>query len=405
MRHVPLVILIAAVAVLAGVTVVALGRGGEIAHFRADYSPLKLDEVTATDVVLFRPPFTLWGYNSQATDEALARIADALTERDIEITALRQEVADLQWTTPGRRRPRPQDRPDHSGPPAPAGPSVPGAAALAGPAGGESALAEPGSPEAAEALVRPPEARRAGRRKGGAAPPGGQGPGGQGPGGRGPGRQGPGGQEPGVEEPGVEESGGQADLLDGPVDADGPARPASSPRPPSSRTTSPARPGGPPFPDAPPPDASDASDALGALGALGRSGAGGAQDAPDTSSRRASSPPFADAPRPAGRPPFPDAPRPPGLDDRDRAGDVGRPMDAPPSPARSGDDAAPEAGAEPEPPLREDQYPGLRGTGGGGPAALGRTNPRFRLPRDAPAAATGPGPAGPDADDEEEDSW
>jgi hypothetical protein len=104
MRNVPVVMLIAAVAVLAGVVVVALGRGGELAFFPADYAPIKLDEIAATDVVLFRPPMALWGYNAQATDEALNRIADALTERDIEITALRQQVADLQAASPAARR-------------------------------------------------------------------------------------------------------------------------------------------------------------------------------------------------------------------------------------------------------------------------------------------------------------
>ena len=105
MRNVPVVMLVAAVAVLAGVIAVALGRGGELAFFPADYAPLKLDEIAATDVVLFRPPMAAWGYSVQATDEALNRIAEALTERDIEITALRQQVADLEATSPaGRRR-------------------------------------------------------------------------------------------------------------------------------------------------------------------------------------------------------------------------------------------------------------------------------------------------------------
>jgi hypothetical protein len=104
MRNVPVVMLVAAVAVLAGVVVVALGRGGELTFFQADYAPIKLDEIAATDVVLFRPPMALWGYNAQATDEALNRIADALTERDIEITALRQQVADLAAASPAARR-------------------------------------------------------------------------------------------------------------------------------------------------------------------------------------------------------------------------------------------------------------------------------------------------------------
>jgi hypothetical protein len=99
MLNVPVVLLLAAVAVLVGVVVVALGRGGEMTFFPADYAPIKLGEVAATDVVLFRPPLGLWGYNAQATDEALGRIADALTERDIQIAALRQQVADLEAET------------------------------------------------------------------------------------------------------------------------------------------------------------------------------------------------------------------------------------------------------------------------------------------------------------------
>ena len=114
MLTVPVLLLIVAVAVLGGVIVVALGRGGELAYFQADYAPLRLDEVSATDVVLFRPPMGLWGYNAQATDEALNRIADALTERDIEITALRQRVADLEAASPRPGRPAP--RPGTEGP-------------------------------------------------------------------------------------------------------------------------------------------------------------------------------------------------------------------------------------------------------------------------------------------------
>src|SRR5579875_643681 len=92
----PVVMLVAAAAVLVGVVVVALGRGGELSFFQADYVPLGLEQVGATDVALFRPPVALWGYNTQATDEALNRIAEALTERDIRISALEQRVADLE---------------------------------------------------------------------------------------------------------------------------------------------------------------------------------------------------------------------------------------------------------------------------------------------------------------------
>ncbi|HEY2575035.1 MAG TPA: hypothetical protein VGI74_01890 [Streptosporangiaceae bacterium] len=100
----PVVMLVAAGAVLIGVIVVALGRGGELADFQADYFPLKLEQISATDVALFRPPVALWGYNAQATDEALNRIATALTERDIELSALQQQVADLEASADRRTR-------------------------------------------------------------------------------------------------------------------------------------------------------------------------------------------------------------------------------------------------------------------------------------------------------------
>ena len=96
MLNVPVVMLVAAAVVLIGVIYVATGRGGELGFFQPDYAPLKMDQVTSTDVALFRPPTALWGYRMQATDEALSRIAGAITERDIEISALQQRVTDLQ---------------------------------------------------------------------------------------------------------------------------------------------------------------------------------------------------------------------------------------------------------------------------------------------------------------------
>jgi hypothetical protein len=92
---VPVVMLLAALAILAGVVVVASGRGGEMAYEHPDYPPLDLGPVTAADVALFRPPSAAWGYNMRLTDEALERIARALTERDVRISALQQQVADL----------------------------------------------------------------------------------------------------------------------------------------------------------------------------------------------------------------------------------------------------------------------------------------------------------------------
>jgi hypothetical protein len=92
-RTVPILLLLAAAVILAGVVSVAMGHGGEMAEFAMDYLPPDL--VSAADVVLLRPPSALWGYNVQVTDEALNRIAQAITERDVEIAVLRQQLAEL----------------------------------------------------------------------------------------------------------------------------------------------------------------------------------------------------------------------------------------------------------------------------------------------------------------------
>jgi hypothetical protein len=84
-----------AVVILVGVFFVATGRGGELAYEHADHAPLDLGPVSATDVVLLRPPTALWGYNMQVTDEALERIAQAVRDRDVTIAFLQQRLADL----------------------------------------------------------------------------------------------------------------------------------------------------------------------------------------------------------------------------------------------------------------------------------------------------------------------
>jgi hypothetical protein len=92
---VPVVLLIAGLVVLVAVVLVAAGRGGELPAERADYAPLDLGPASATDVALLRPPTNAWGYNMQATDEAMAHIAESIRERDIRIVALEQLVTDL----------------------------------------------------------------------------------------------------------------------------------------------------------------------------------------------------------------------------------------------------------------------------------------------------------------------
>jgi len=88
-------LLIAGLVIVIAVILVAAGRGGELPAERADYAPLDLGPVSATDVALLRPPANAWGYNMQATDEAMAHIAESIRERDIRIVALEQLVTDL----------------------------------------------------------------------------------------------------------------------------------------------------------------------------------------------------------------------------------------------------------------------------------------------------------------------
>src|SRR5438105_376664 len=88
---VPVILVLAAVAILACVVVAALGGAGEMATFPSDFAPLRLDELTAADVGLLRPPLALWGYNVSATEEALGVIARSVTARDVEIATLRRE--------------------------------------------------------------------------------------------------------------------------------------------------------------------------------------------------------------------------------------------------------------------------------------------------------------------------
>lgn len=95
--YVPILLLLAAAVILAGVVSVAMGHGGEMAEFAMDYLPPDL--VSAADTVLLRPPSALWGYNVQVTDEALNRIAQVITERDVEIAVLRQQLTELRSAT------------------------------------------------------------------------------------------------------------------------------------------------------------------------------------------------------------------------------------------------------------------------------------------------------------------
>ena len=106
-----------------------------MAVFSGDLAPIDLDEVTATDVVLLRPPMSLWGYNAQATEEALRAIARSVTARDAEIATLRRELTDLRADRDGGRPPAREERP---------------------PARDEGERASPGSQDDGEGPVLPP---------------------------------------------------------------------------------------------------------------------------------------------------------------------------------------------------------------------------------------------------------
>jgi hypothetical protein len=103
------VLLAAAAAILCGVVVVAMGRGGELVLFAPDRRPLDPEILTAADVALLRPPAALWGYDRQATHVVLNMVAQTMTDRDVEIAALRRQLADLQSAAPQSQLRRPAD--------------------------------------------------------------------------------------------------------------------------------------------------------------------------------------------------------------------------------------------------------------------------------------------------------
>ncbi|WP_326644569.1 hypothetical protein OG884_10625 [Streptosporangium sp. NBC_01755] len=92
------VLALAAVAVIAGVTMVAMGRGGELSEFAPDVPPLDLPkggQLGAVDFMALQLPVSLVGYHTQSVDETLNRVAGALSERDTRIAVLEQRVSEL----------------------------------------------------------------------------------------------------------------------------------------------------------------------------------------------------------------------------------------------------------------------------------------------------------------------
>jgi hypothetical protein len=154
------VLLAAAIAILACVVAVAMGWGGEMSESRRDLPTLRLRARTAAEVARLRLPGSAFGYQREATDQALYAIAWLVAERDAEIADLRQEL----WRLRGQRvGGGPAELPAGGAAEAPvAGPAELPAAGPAGlPAAGPAEL--PGAElEPCEAEPEPPASESAG---------------------------------------------------------------------------------------------------------------------------------------------------------------------------------------------------------------------------------------------------
>ena len=88
-----ILIAVAALAVLVGVVLVVLGKGGQLARVEADHPPLDLPDdrpVGAWDLRRLLLPLSLWGYHVRAVDDLLLRLTGTLEERE-------EHIADLEW--------------------------------------------------------------------------------------------------------------------------------------------------------------------------------------------------------------------------------------------------------------------------------------------------------------------
>ncbi|MGN9840896.1 hypothetical protein ACTMTI_22510 [Nonomuraea sp. H19] len=92
------ILAIAAIAVLACVVLVSLGKGGELTEFPPDVPPLDLPEpgqLTAVDFMALQLPVNLVGYHTASVDETLRKAAGAISARDTRIAVLEQRVSEL----------------------------------------------------------------------------------------------------------------------------------------------------------------------------------------------------------------------------------------------------------------------------------------------------------------------
>ena len=88
-------IVLVGIALLGGIVVVAMGRGGELSRDGAD-QPAATDFESWADVAHYRPPAALLGYHAGATDRALQLISRVMAEREAEIAWLRERLRELQ---------------------------------------------------------------------------------------------------------------------------------------------------------------------------------------------------------------------------------------------------------------------------------------------------------------------
>ncbi len=92
MLVVPFVLLAAAIAILSGVVVTAMGRGGELTIFHRDLPAEHFQLRSVADVANLRLPAGFFGYQEQATSAALRDIVGLLASQEAEIARLREEV-------------------------------------------------------------------------------------------------------------------------------------------------------------------------------------------------------------------------------------------------------------------------------------------------------------------------
>ncbi|WP_433350561.1 hypothetical protein ACQP25_40935 [Microtetraspora malaysiensis] len=91
------VLALAAIAVVAITVKVSQGHGGEMAVFLPDTPPLVIPRgrLNAADLARLQLPIGLVGYQTDAVDVTLQRVAASLGERDLHIAALEQRLAEL----------------------------------------------------------------------------------------------------------------------------------------------------------------------------------------------------------------------------------------------------------------------------------------------------------------------